>query len=268
MQRLPDLGENYPLRIFSHAYPANYRCLRIGCFSLRLQLDLPAAIFALNLRSSQNTMADSNEEKKEEVPAFRFSEKKVDDSWKEEVRRERELAAKAGAAPAAGERKAPPSAKPAAGQQQKQSSPDEDDGDLDDGGAAAPAAEKSTRSAAEQQQSKIFMNFLAGLAQQTLMQLGEIESPFTGQREVDLQGARYTIELLSTIQNKTKGNLTPEEESALKDAIHDLKMRYVEVTQEVQRQMQAQAAKGGPGGGAAGGMRPGPGGTIPGGKRR
>ena len=213
-------------------------------------------------------MADANEEKKEDVPAFRFSEKRVDDSWKEEVRRERELAAKAAAGPAAGG-KAPAAPKSPASQQQSQApgaSPEDEELEDDTLAPAAPAA-KSNLSAAEQQQSKIFMNFLAGLAQQTLMQMGEIESPFTGQREVDLQGARYTIELLSTIQHKTRTNLLPEEESALKDAIHDLKMRYVEVTQEVQRQMQAQAAKGGPGG-APGGLRPGPGGTIPGGKRR
>ncbi len=222
-------------------------------------------------------MADSNEEKKDEVPAVRFSEKKVDDSWKEEVRREREAAARAAAGKPEPRKASPASAKaPAAPTSAASAAPSSAAGEADaedmeeaeEGGEgeAAPDANAPKLSAAEQQQSKIFMNFLAGLAQQTLMQMGEMESPFTGQREVDLQGARYTIELLATVQNKTKGNLLPDEASALKDAIHDLKMRFVEVTQEVQRQMQAKAA-GGPGG-MGGGLRPGPGGSIPGGKRR
>ena len=217
-------------------------------------------------------MADSNEEKKDEVPAVRFSEKKVDDSWKEEVRREREAAARAAAgkpeprkaspapakAPASAESPAAPTAKAA----------DADDlEEAEEAGEAAPDPNAPKLSAAEQQQSKIFMNFLAGLAQQTLMQMGEMESPYTGQREVDLQGARYTIELLATVQNNTNGNLLPDEATALKEALHDLKIRFVEVTQEMQRQMQAKAA-GGPGGLGGGGLRPGPGGSIPGGKRR
>src|SRR5438105_202567 len=45
----------------------------------------------------EDAMADSDE-KKDEIPAFKFSQKKVDDSWKEEVRREREAAARAAAA--------------------------------------------------------------------------------------------------------------------------------------------------------------------------
>jgi hypothetical protein len=204
-----------------------------------------------------------NEPKKEEIPAFKISDKKVDDSWKEEVRREREAAAHAPATaagrPGAQSREAAPRPK-------AESAPAEPAARAPDAGTAKEPAPKPTGTPAEQQASKIFMNFLAGLAQQALMQLGEIESPFSGQREVDLQGARYTIELLSVIEVRTKGNVTEDEAAALKDAIHDLRMRFVQVNQEVQRQMAAQAAqamKANP----SGGMRPGPGGSI-GGKRR
>ena len=213
-------------------------------------------------------MAD-NEPKKEEIPAFKISDKKVDDSWKEEVRREREAAAHAPAgaprapSPAGAGRDASakrPKDEPAAPAEASSHPP------AGTGPESAAAGAKPAANAAEQQASKIFLNFLAGLAQQALMQLGEIESPFTGQREVDLQGARYTIELLAVIEARTKGNVTDDEAAALKDAIQDLRMRFVQVNQEMQRQMAAQAAqamKTGPGGG----MRPGPGGTI-GGKRR
>jgi hypothetical protein len=175
----------------------------------------------------------------EEIPAIKFTDKRVDDSWKEEVRRERE-AAKAAKTPQPAARpaaaaSASPSAEPAAAGSATNEAP-------------APAAPKPSGTPAEQQQTKIFMTFLAGLAQQALMQMGEIESPFSGQREVDMQGARYTLELLNTIQVKTQGNLTTEESESLAEAIHDLKMRYVELAREMQRQMQAQAMKAGPGG--------------------
>ena len=185
------------------------------------------------------SMADTPESN-DEIPAFRISPKKVDDSWKEEMRREREhvaaAAAQAPAAPAAAAagpgtiENFPP---PADGQPQSQIPGEKETG-------SEPAA---TPDKAGQMQSKIFMNLLASLAQQTLMQLGEIESPYSGQREFDLRGAKSTIELLGVLQSKTKNNLTAEENEALTEALHDLHQRFVEVTREVQRQMQAQAQK-------------------------
>ena len=182
-----------------------------------------------------------------DIPTHRFSQKKVDDSWKEEVRRER----------AAVDKAVPPehrSGQPGAADMPKAS------GQPAQSSQTGDTAELPKATAAEQQQSKIFMTFLAGLAQQTLMQLGEIESPFSGQREVDLQGARYSIELLTTIQIRTKNNLTADETNALTEALHDLKVRYVEIAKEAQRQMQAQLQKAG----QPGGLRPGPGGSVPG----
>jgi len=191
-------------------------------------------------------MAEKPAGPNEEIPAFRVSDKKVDDSWKEEVRRERERAA---AAPAAGPQAAPAApAAPAGAPAGERAKP-------------TPEARREKRGPqdAEQQQSKIFLSFLGGLVQQALMQLGDIPSPLSGQREVDLQGARYTIELLGTLQAKTKNNLNEEEEEALAGGIGDLKMRFVEIANEVQRQMQAEAQKAA----ARGPARPGPGGTIP-----
>ena len=204
-------------------------------------------------------MSDKPEEKKDEIPAFRITEKKVDDSWKEEMRREK-LAAAAKAQPAqppAREASRPAPESPAA-----EAAPDQEPATDETGPQAKPAA-KPTGTPQEQAQQKIFMSFISGLAQQALMQLGEMENPYTGQAELDLQGARYTVELLNTVLVKTKGNLSPEEEETLSGIIHDLKLRYVEVANEVQRQMAAQMQKGGPGG-AGGPMRPGPGGAIPG----
>jgi hypothetical protein len=187
-----------------------------------------------------------------EIPAFRFSPKKVDDSWKEEARREREAAAKAveaqrvpatpaaAAAPAAKEADAP------AGAESEDAAPVPAD-------SGAPAGK--TQTPQEQQQTKIFLNFVQTMAQQMLMQLGEMENPFTGQAEVDIQGARYTLELLAVIAIKTKGNLNETETKAINGVIQELRQHYSAVTQEMQRQMAAQMAQ-------QGARRPGPGGTL------
>lgn len=201
-------------------------------------------------------MANSDEkksdEKKEDIPAFKFSPKKVDDSWKEEARKERE-AARAAASPR-------PAAVPVAPAEASASSteagaqPAAGAAPADSAGDAAPPAGKP-QSPIEQQQTKIFLNFIDGLAQQALMQMGELENPYTGQAEMDLQGARYTIELLAVILAKTTGNLNETEQKALTGVLNDLKKHFATIAQEMQRQMALQAAQ-------KGAMRPGPGGAI------
>jgi hypothetical protein len=205
------------------------------------------------------------EKNADEIPAFRISAKKVDDSWKEEARREREAAAKATVSAKSTKSSDPAQSKTASSktvsaQTHADATPSTSGTASDTIHADEAKPEEKTLSAAEQQQSKIFMNFLAGLAQQALMQMGEIENPYTGQRELDLNSARYTLELLAVVQLRTKGNLIGDETQLLEETLAELKMRYVQLAQEMQRQMAAQMAKGA--GGAAGaipGAVPGPG---------
>ncbi len=72
-----------------------------------------------------------------------------------------------------------------------------------------------------------FAQFISGLATQVLISLGEVENPMTGRREADLAQAQHTIDLLQLLQEKTKGNLTPQEENFVGNALHDLRLRYV-----------------------------------------
>jgi hypothetical protein len=78
-----------------------------------------------------------------------------------------------------------------------------------------------------------FAQFLSGLATQALMSLGEMENPLTRRREVDLVQAQQTIDLLELLQEKTKGNLTPQEENFLANVLHDLRLRYVRAVSAV-----------------------------------
>lgn len=76
-----------------------------------------------------------------------------------------------------------------------------------------------------------FTAFLVSLNSSALFHLGEIADPVTGKKEVDLTLAKHAIDTLKLLQEKTKGNLTPEEKGLLEDMLFDLKMRYVRVKQ-------------------------------------
>ena len=72
-----------------------------------------------------------------------------------------------------------------------------------------------------------FLVFISTLASQALLALGEIEHPATGKVEVDLPQAKYTIDLLQLLQDKTKGNRTDDETRAIEAYLYDLRMKYV-----------------------------------------
>jgi len=74
-----------------------------------------------------------------------------------------------------------------------------------------------------------FEKFAASLYMSALMQLG-LAAPQGGKPQVDLMGARQTIDILGILKDKTKGNLTPVEENMLQSVLYELRMAYLEVT--------------------------------------
>lgn len=60
-----------------------------------------------------------------------------------------------------------------------------------------------------------------------LFHLGEISDPATGAKSLDLVLAKHTIDTLKLLEEKTKGNLSGEEQDLLRHVLYDLKMRYV-----------------------------------------
>ena len=75
--------------------------------------------------------------------------------------------------------------------------------------------------------SCVFPNTITELAIQVMMNLGEVANPVTGETRQDLEHAKHTIDLLGVLQEKTTGNLDPEEETALNQYLYDLRMKYV-----------------------------------------
>lgn len=124
--------------------------------------------------------------------------KKVDEDWKERVAAEK-------AAPAAG---------------------------------AAPKEQPKAQSKAQTQEPKQtdFTFFISSLSMQALIALGEIPHPATNQPHPDPEQARYLIDLLGMLQEKTKGNVSAEEAGLLENVLYELRMKYVAMLQQVQQQ--------------------------------
>jgi len=88
-----------------------------------------------------------------------------------------------------------------------------------------------------------FEKFLAQLYMTAMLQLGLMRQQ-NEQPRVDIIGARLTIDTLSLIAAKTKGNLTPAEENFLQNSLYELRMAYVEVTNALARPPQPGPATG------------------------
>ena len=76
-----------------------------------------------------------------------------------------------------------------------------------------------------------FIEFVMMQAQNAALFLGQIPNPQTGQAEINLEVARMFIDQLAMIQEKTRGNLTSEEATVLRNALSSLQMAFVETSQ-------------------------------------
>jgi len=73
-----------------------------------------------------------------------------------------------------------------------------------------------------------FATFILSLSHSALMHLGEAPHPDTNKVEANLSLAKQNIDLLGLMEEKTKGNLSGDEERLLAQVLFDLRMRYVE----------------------------------------
>jgi hypothetical protein len=72
-----------------------------------------------------------------------------------------------------------------------------------------------------------FSSFVISLGSSSLMLMGEQLDPQQPPMPVNLPQAKEIIDLLSVLEDKTKGNLTPEEQTVLRDMLYALRMKYV-----------------------------------------
>src|SRR5260370_42186595 len=79
-------------------------------------------------------------------------------------------------------------------------------------------------------------------AQNGALFLGQIPNPKTGEGEVNLELAKMFIDQLAMIQEKTRGNLTNEETTVLRNALSNLQMAFVEASRAEERGRGSQPA--------------------------
>ena len=93
---------------------------------------------------------------------------------------------------------------------------------------SAPTAAESTAPPSDSD----FLSFISTLAMQALVAMGEVAHPQTGQVEPDLPQSRYLIDMIQLLTEKTKGNLSKEEDQELKTLLYELRVKFVKKTQE------------------------------------
>lgn len=72
-----------------------------------------------------------------------------------------------------------------------------------------------------------FSLFISSLGMQALMALGEIENPSTNKKEKELTQAKYLIDIIEMLQQKTKNNLDEEESKIIEGILYELRMKYI-----------------------------------------
>ncbi|MEW6101817.1 MAG: DUF1844 domain-containing protein [Candidatus Omnitrophota bacterium] len=77
-----------------------------------------------------------------------------------------------------------------------------------------------------------FNFFITTLAIQASIALGKMASPATNKIEEDPTQAKFLIDTLGMLKEKTKGNLNPEEEKLLENVLYELRVNYIEKTKE------------------------------------
>ncbi len=138
----------------------------------------------------------------------------VDSDWKAQAQAEKErLAAQARQKAAQTPPAAPASAGPAAG--------------------AATPSEGAAQGGAHELPQASLTTLISMIASQAMLSLGIIPDPRSRQRYVDLDMARYHIDTLKVIEDKTAGNLTDAERDLLNRTLYDLRTQFVQVGQRM-----------------------------------
>jgi hypothetical protein len=93
----------------------------------------------------------------------------------------------------------------------------------------APAREDAAQADRPPLPPASFEMLVTTLASEAMIGLGQIPHPMTGKAHFDADQARYAIDMLEMLSEKTKGNLSPGEDRGMRDLLHQLRMAFVAV---------------------------------------
>ena len=88
-----------------------------------------------------------------------------------------------------------------------------------------------------------FINFLSTIATNAAASLGAVPHPATGQRSLDLDSAKYWLDIMAMLKEKTSGNLHPKESDLIGGLLADMRMQYVHLVKATEEKLKAQAAQ-------------------------
>jgi hypothetical protein len=91
----------------------------------------------------------------------------------------------------------------------------------------APEQEASSRPPID------FPSYILSYYTQGLVLLGEVPNPYTNKKEEDIEAVRHTIEILAMLDQKTKGNLSNEEQKLLESVLYELRMKFMAKTNRI-----------------------------------
>ncbi|MEE8541043.1 MAG: DUF1844 domain-containing protein [Desulfobacterales bacterium] len=102
----------------------------------------------------------------------------------------------------------------------------------DESAQTAPETEKETAETKTEERAETlpeinFATFVFSLNSSVLLHLGVIEDPTSGTKTKNLLLAKQTIDILVMLEEKTRGNLSSDEEAMLKNILYDLRILYV-----------------------------------------
>lgn len=147
-------------------------------------------------------------------------EKYVDESWKESVEVEKQTFSSKGQEPHSSlekptpESKQPPMPEPEQDHSEEIPAAHEVQPDPNDPGAIQ------------------FLNYITSLGFQAMIFLGEIPHPMTNEVEKNLEQAKFIIDTLAMLREKTQNNLSKQESDVLNSSIYELQLKFVEVSEK------------------------------------
>jgi hypothetical protein len=138
----------------------------------------------------------------------------IDEDWKAKVQQEKEQAKQ-------GQDASPPTSSPAAS----------NSASTDPGGQRPAASEGDSRDTDVADLPPASLEWLVtSLATQALVALGQVPDPMDGKLHVMPNLAKHQIDMLSMLEEKTRGNLSQDEALLLEDVLHQLRLAYVTIS--------------------------------------
>lgn len=88
-----------------------------------------------------------------------------------------------------------------------------------------------------------FEMLVSTFASEALIALGQVPNPINNEYTISFEHARYTIDMLDVLEEKTKGNLTTDEAAMLESLLHQLRMAFVALQAQVKETVKSETGK-------------------------